>query len=523
MEARCVGVGPPPAGVGDAGRDGTTTAPTAVTAIDARASAVANRNRSRCRIGGREGAGSPVPGCEPGLPIIDATPWMPSWRGIVSSPSCDAPRTSAIVTARNVGGDQTSDAVTTAPADATAQPFDEATRALDAAAVRWCRLRDRGTSNEDDVLVDPADLPMARRALAAAGWRERPHPGHGSHRAFHHFDPASGRWSKLDLVTALDFGRWQEWPSGLAAGCLARNESGADGRALVVDDAFWTLLLHELLDRPGTPPRRIDRLRQLAAGARDDGAPAEVVRPWLPRSWTPTSVIAAAAAGDVDRLVGLGVAMNRHLGRRPGAIARRLVAQILRWLDKRDPPFVRAGRTIALLGPDGAGKSALTGLVGVGGPMPIRSVYLGLYGGSRARQRARRLPGLGLARRLTAMWRGWLIAWWHARRGRLVLLDRHPYDARLADSRPRSLTGRLRRALLGHALPAPDVVIILDAPAEVLYSRKPEHTVERSETQRRRYLALAADIAGSLVVDASAPLDEVARTITTIAWRLDDP
>ena len=498
-------------------------APTAVTAIDAKANAVANRNRSRCRIGGREGAGSPVLGCEPGLPIIDATPWMPLWRGIVSSPSCDAPRTSAIITARNVRGDQTSDAGRTAPADATAQPFDEATRALDAAAVRWCRLRDRGTSDEDDVLVDPADLPLARRALAAAGWHERPHPGHGSHRAFHHFDPASGRWSKLDLVTALDFGRWQEWPSGLAAGCLARNESGSDGRALVLDDAFWTLLLHELLDRPGTPPRRIDRLRQLAAGARDDGAPAEVVRPWLPRSWTPASVIATAAAGDVDRLVGLAVAMNRHLGRRPGAIARRLVAKVLRWLDNRDPPFVRAGRTIALLGPDGAGKSALTGLVGVGGPMPIRSVYLGLYGGSRARQRARRLPGLGLARRLTAMWRGWLIAWLHARRGRLVLLDRHPYDARLEDLRPRSLTGRLRRAVLGHALPAPEVVIILDAPAQVLHSRKPEHTVERSETQRRRYLALAADIAGSWVVDASAPLDEVARTITAIAWRLDDP
>lgn len=443
-----------------------------------------------------------------------------AWHCIVAF--VDALWISANVTARDVGGDQTSDAGTTAPADPTAKPFDEATRAFDDAAVRWCRLRDRATSSEDDVLVDPADLPMARRALAAAGWHERPHPGHGSHRAFHHFDPANGRWSKLDLVTALDFGRWQEWPSGLAAGCLARNESGADGRSLAEDDAFWTLLLHELLDRPGTAPRRIDRLRQLAAGARDDGAPTEVVRPWLPRSWTPTSVIATAAAGDVDRLVGLGVAMNRHLGRRPGAIARRLVAKVLRWLDKRDPPFVRAGRTIALLGPDGAGKSALVGLVGVGGPMPVRSVYLGLYGGSRARQRARGLPGLGLARRLTAMWRGWLIGWWHARRGRLVLFDRHPYDARLDDSQAQTPADRMRRAILGHALPAPDMVIILDAPAEVLYSRKPEHSIERIETQRRRYLTLASDVDRARIVDASAPLDEVARRITAIAWRGPD-
>ena len=463
-----------------------------------------------------------MPGFEPGLPIIDATPWMPSWRGIVSSPPCDAPRTIATATARNVGGDETSDAGTTAPAAAPGQPFDEATHALDVAAVRWCRLRDRGAGDEDDILVDTADLWPARLALAAVGWHERPHPGHGSHRAFHHFDPASGRWSKLDLVTALDFGRWQQWPSGLAVGCLARSETGADGRALAVDDAFWTLLLHELLDRPGTPPRRIDRLRQLAAGARDDGAAAEVVRPRLPRAWTPSSVISAAAAGDVDRLVGLGVAMNRHLGRRPGATARRLVAKVLRWLDKRDPPFVRAGRTIALLGPDGAGKSALAGLVGVGGPMPIRSVYLGLYGGSRARQRASAVPGLGLARRLTAMWRGWLIAWWHARRGRLVLLDRHPYDARLEDSRPRSLTGRLRRAVLGHALPAPDVVIVLDAPADVLHRRKPEHALDRIEAQRRRYLALSERLDRAFLIDASAPLDEVARRVTAIAWQGPD-
>ena len=415
-------------------------------------------------------------------------------------------------------GDQASDADASASADATAQPFDEAARALTAATVRWCRLRERGATSEDDLLVDPADMSTARRALADAGWRERRHPGHGSHRAFHHFDPTTGRWSKLDVVTALDFGRWQEWSSGLAAGCLARSREDGGGRSLAEDDAFWTLLLHELLDRPGTAPRRIDRLRQLAAGAHDDGPPALAIGRWLPRGWTSASVIAAAEAGEPEALVRLGNALSRRLGRRPGAVARRMVARFLRWLDHRDPPFVRAGRTVAMLGPDGAGKSALVGLVGAGGPMPVRSVYLGLYGGSRARQRARGLPGVGLARRLTAMWRGWLIGWWHARRGRLVLFDRHPYDARLDDARTQSLAGRVRRAVLGHALPAPDAVIILDAPADVLYERKPEHPLDRIETQRRRYLALSAELAGARVVDASAPLDEVARTITAIAW-----
>jgi len=42
-------------------------------------------------------------------------------------------------------------------------------------------------------------------------------------------------------VTALDFGRWQEWPSGLAAGCLARSREDGGGRSLAEDDAFHLL------------------------------------------------------------------------------------------------------------------------------------------------------------------------------------------------------------------------------------------------------------------------------------------
>jgi hypothetical protein len=405
------------------------------------------------------------------------------------------------------------------PAAAATDPFQVAAQALDSASVRWCRLRDRGGGQEDDVLVDAADLSAAGRALNTVGWRERRYLGHGSHRSFYTFDPASDRWLKIDIVTALDFGRWQEWPTGLAAACLARSTVGTEGRTLTQDDAFWALLLHELLDRPGTPPRRGERLRQLAAGARQDGPWAGRLHSWLPQPWTPSTLIAAAGEGDVERLTAMGSSMSLRLGRRPATLARRFATRALRWLDHRDPPFLRSGRTVAMLGPDGAGKSALVDLVGRGGPLPIRSVYLGLYGGSRAGTRKRGVPGLGLARRLMAMWRGWLIGWWHARRGRLVLFDRHPYDARLGDPGAGSLTARLRRVVLGHALPAPDVVIVLDAPAEVLFARKPEHSVDRIEAQRRRYLALADRLGRAHVVDASAPIDEVARRVTAIAWR----
>jgi hypothetical protein len=401
--------------------------------------------------------------------------------------------------------------------------------ALDRAGVTWCRLRERGDSDEDDLLVAPASLATARRTLAGLGFRERRHPGHGSHRAFFGYDPVTDRWPKIDVVTALDYGRWQEWRTTLATGCLERRTRRSDPGEprLEPDDAFWTLLLHELLDRPGTPPRRLDRLRMLAPAARVDGPGALAAGAMLPRTWPPDRVIATIGTGDAAAIEVLGRAFATGLGRhRPFEVRRRrATARILRRLDRFDPPFVRRGLTVALLGPDGAGKSSLAARLGQGGPMPRRTVYLGLYGGPRhvarqpgatGRPARSRVPGLGLARRLAAMWRGWLVGWWQMRRGRLVIFDRHPYDARLAD-RPAG-SSRLRRAILGHALPAPDAVVVLDAPAELLYARKPEHPIERVQAQRAAYLDLASRLRGTVVVDVTGPLDDVARTVTAAAW-----
>ncbi len=402
--------------------------------------------------------------------------------------------------------------------------------ALDRAGVTWCRLRERGDSDEDDLLVAPEDFGVAQRTLSALGLRERRHPGHGRHRAFFGYDPATDRWPKIDVVTALDYGRWQERRTTLAPGCLERRERRSDdpdGPRLAPDDEFWTLLLHETLDRPGAAPRRVDRLRTLAPAARTDSPGAQSTAAILPKAWPLTRVIETIATGDAAAIALLGRALAAGTSRRrPFEVRRRrATARVLRRLDHLDPPFMRRGMTVALLGPDGAGKSSLAARLGQGGPMARRTVYLGLYGGPRhvarppgtaGRPTRSRVPGLGLARRLVAMWRGWLVGWWQSRRGRLVIFDRHPYDARLAD-RPAG-SSRLRRAILGHAIPAPDAVIVLDAPAELLYARKPEHPIERVRAQRSAYLDLASRLRGSVVVDVSGPLDEVARTVTAAAW-----
>ncbi len=408
---------------------------------------------------------------------------------------------------------------TTGAADAADDVFAAVGRALDAERVVWCRLRDRDGGIEDDILVRLDDLGAARRALASCGLSERRHLGHGAHRAFYGYDSVLDRWPKVDLVTSLDFGRWQEWRTTLADACLRGRVRTPDGWRLGDDDAFWTLLLHDTLDRPGSPFRRAELLRQHATGVRLDGPGARAVAAILGPRFDARHVIDAAAGDDPAARTTLARDLARGIRRtRPLEVPRRrLSGRILRWIDHLDPPFLRRGITVALLGPDGAGKSTLSERLGRDGPLPRRSVYMGLYGGTRGRPHTgRHVPGLGLARRLIAMWRGWLTGWWQAERGRLVVFDRHPYDARLGDGRGRSSS--LRRTILGHALPAPDLIVVLDAPAALLRARKPEHPLERVETQRAAYRALATRLPRAVEIDVSPPLNDVARTVTAAAW-----
>jgi thymidylate kinase len=215
-----------------------------------------------------------------------------------------------------------------------------------------------------------------------------------------------------------------------------------------------------------------------------------------------------------------------------------------------DPP----GRpfTVAILGPDGAGKSAVTAQLPAALPFPSRRVYMGvnleasnlvlpstrllLHIKRRLGERpdlapsspeAATGPGTGGRRRLPAMvrrvghtltllgeeWFRQAMIWRYLRRGEVVLLDRHflfdYYFADVAPGVPRPLTRRFHGFLLRRVYPRPDLVVVLDAPAEVLYSRKGEGTLESLRRRRDDYLGLRGLVDCSAVVDATRPLEVV--------------
>jgi thymidylate kinase len=120
---------------------------------------------------------------------------------------------------------------------------------------------------------------------------------------------------------------------------------------------------------------------------------------------------------------------------------------------------------------------------------------------------------LRLGNRLAEEWYRQGIAWLHVRRGRVVLFDRHffsDYWATDIAARQPSLARRLHGFVLRRVYPKPDLVIYLDAPAEVLFARKGEGTIESLERKRAEYLALGRQLPHFVVVSAVAPQDDVA-------------
>lgn len=129
------------------------------------------------------------------------------------------------------------------------------------------------------------------------------------------------------------------------------------------------------------------------------------------------------------------------------------------------------------------------------------------------------LAGLRLANRLAEEWYRQAVTWREELRGRVVVFDRHFFiDYYAADivASERTIRRRIHGWTLEHLYPRPDLVIFLDAPAEVLYARKGEGTLESLEQRRQDYLTVATLVRGFEVVDASRPLEAVTADVVRI-------
>lgn len=126
---------------------------------------------------------------------------------------------------------------------------------------------------------------------------------------------------------------------------------------------------------------------------------------------------------------------------------------------------------------------------------------------------------LRLVNRLTEEWYRQFLSWNFRRKGHVVIYDRHyKFDFELdkvaAANEKRNFSDWLHRWFLAKVYPAPDMVVYLDAPAEVLFARKGEFTLEWLESRRQAFITQGQKTPNFFRIDATQPLETVYQNVT---------
>lgn len=186
---------------------------------------------------------------------------------------------------------------------------------------------------------------------------------------------------------------------------------------------------------------------------------------------------------------------------------------------------------VSFLGCDGSGKSAVIAAVAQRARDDGVEVFCGHWRPSVFRKSARgadseaaedphgRAPRGYVGSLLKLVWLGmnWWCSWFlfaraQARRG-LLLFDRYHADLAIDPVRYRYGGPMWLARLSARCMPQPDIVFYLDAPAEILLSRKREVDKAALEKSRAAYLRLARENPVIQVIDASMPIESVVREV----------
>jgi thymidylate kinase len=411
-------------------------------------------------------------------------------------------------------------------AHATATPAHPVLRrlftALEQRGVPWTLLRVPSNlaapTGDVDLLVARSDGNAVREVAVGLGFVALPGWGSPPDLILVCYDRPSDRWLVLEVATTVSFSAPRSWEIPDLAGQVLRRRRLRDGIAVPADeDAFWLLLLHCLLDKGGVAPHHRARLQHLAATGSRSAIGRAVCRA-AGGGLTQGDFMGAVRSGGWDRLEELGQRLAAELKRR------RPVRERLRVLAKDvaatvRKPFLlprRRGVNLALLGPNGVGKSTAAAGLQRTFPFESRVVYMGVWkaaGGSPVR------AVMEVLARPARIWSHYLRAQYHQLRGRLVIFDRYVYEALLPARPPLLAAKRPYFWLLAHALPPAQSVVVLDVPGHVAYGRKQENPPDELESERRVYAQLAGRVASLELIDAVQDSETVRADITAVVWR----
>lgn len=208
--------------------------------------------------------------------------------------------------------------------------------------------------------------------------------------------------------------------------------------------------------------------------------------------------------------------------------------------------------TVALIGGDGAGKTTIANKLEACTEIPFQTIYMGMNTQSsnfslptsrvvyffKKRRYKKEVKSVGenpddkipayyfesKSRKRSLIWvigrffnrlaeltyRLWITRR-YVRKGTVVIYDRHFLFEASPDigHTERTKSDQLYYWTLNHLFPKPDLTVMLDAPAEVLYARKEESTIEQLDRRRKAYIAAGSKLKHFFIVDATQSPEKV--------------
>ena len=416
--------------------------------------------------------------------------------------------------------------------------------------IKYCLLRGLdelfidSSKKEIDLLVLPDHIDEFASTVKKHGFVTLPSWGHAPHHFYLAYDKKSDTWLKLDVVTMLVYGRpFRYLYLELAESFTENRISHKLLYTVSPQHEFFSLFLHCLLDKGNFETRHRSRLVDLLRIISDDNehyfAIDKLFADYLSDLQAWEQVEHLIRNNGWEEVLPLEKSFSRQLFHRhsvknTGFYLRNRLQRRLR------PLFFtlyRHGLSIVLLAPDGAGKSTLAESLANEGIFQARLIHMGFKGSATTSS----LPTTRIFRnliinadagnrliikplkagdyisRLLEQWLRIAVSIYHKTRGRFIIFDRYVYDTYLGPS-PQSFSQRLRRSLLLRTCIQPDLVFFLDAPGEILFKRKGEHTPERLEKQRQTFLGLKDRIPGMQIIDATKPANQIRTEVIDIIW-----
>lgn len=396
---------------------------------------------------------------------------------------------------------------------------------LERSAVRWCLLRipsnPAAPSGDVDLLVGRSDADHVQHLLETAGFVRFPGGSDAAGRKYLAYHAQTGRWLWLHVTTELSFGRSHALRTWAEVGCLERRWSDGIVATLAPDDMFWALLLHCILDKGSVGDGDARDIQALADLASPSSPIARAIEAVSPPEQSAQHFIESARNGHWTALESAATEVSALWMQKQGGRAwARVIHHRLRKIMRPGTILARRGLNVALLGPDGAGKSTLAAGISDAFFAPVCPIYMGLGHDRPALFASLRGPGLYTLGCLLTQWWRYAVAQYHQTRGRLVIFDRYTYDSLPPSSRHLSKFHRATRWMRAHACPPPNLVLVLDVPGEVMYTRKRERDPASLEADRRQLLALQHWVPHLYVVDGTRSADEVKGDVVNRLWEL---